>query len=220
MSVASSVRTQGTSRRTARMAVRGAHHLRMTTARRLVIALLALCAGLGVPVGVASADRDAVLQDCQDGRLDQGHSRGDLRDAIEDIPTDLDEYTDCRDVIRRAQLGLNRSSSGGSGSGGSGGGTVGAGSTGGTGGGSGGSGNATEALANATPEEKDALARTAATGGNAPVRIGGALVGPRIGVSSSTSLPTPLVVVLVLLSLAGLAAGGVRVTRLVGARRS
>lgn len=197
----------------------------MTIARRLAIALLALCAAFAVPAGVASADRDAVLQDCQDGKLDSQHSRGDLRDAIEDIPTDLDEYTDCRDVIRRAQLGLSGSGGGsGSGSGGSGsgsgGGTGVTGGTGGTGGGSGGSSNATEALASATEAEKEALARTAAGGGNTPVQIGGAMVGPRIGVSSSTSLPTPLVVVLVLLTLAGLTACGVRVTKLVGARRS
>jgi len=193
----------------------------MTTARRLLIALLAVCACLGALVPVALADGDDVLRDCNDnGTLDKDYSQGDLRDAIENIPTDLDEYTDCRDVIRRAQLGLG-GSSGGSGSGQGGTGATGGGTAGGSAGGTGGaSANATDALANATEEEKAALAQTAAGGGTAPVRIGGVLVGPRIGVSSSTSLPTPLIVVLVLLSLAGLASIGLRVTKLVRADRS
>lgn len=202
--------------------------LRMTTARRLLIALLATCLCAVAPAGVALADGDDVLRDCNDnGKLDKGYSQGDLRDAIENIPTDLDEYTDCRDVIRRAQLGLGGSGGGsGSGSGGSGGGAGGSvdggvgGATGGGTGGGGSSANATEALANATPEEKAALAERTASGGTAPVRIGEVLVGPRVGVSSSTSLPTPLIVVLVLLSLVGLAGAGLRVTKLVGARRS
>ncbi len=223
MSITSSVRTSGTTqRRTARIPVRDAHHLRMTTARRLLIALLSTCLCAVAPTGVALADGEDVLRDCNDnGKLDKGYSQGDLRDAIENIPTDLDEYTDCRDVIRRAQLGLG-GSSGGSGSGfaGAGGGAGGASTGGGGGTGGGSSANATEALANATPEEKAALAQTTAEGGTAPVRIGGALISPSVGVASSTSLPTPLIIVLVLLSVVGLAGVGLRVTKLVGTSRS
>ena len=63
--------------------------------------------------GVAVASPDAVLEDCQDGRIDKKHSDKDLRDALQDMPADLDEYTSCREVIRSAQQGVR----GGGGSG-------------------------------------------------------------------------------------------------------
>ena len=182
------------------------------TLRRISTILLALCACLVAPAA-AFADGDAVLRDCNDnGKLDKKYKQSEYRDAIENIPTDLDEYTDCRDVIRRAQLGLGGSGGGsnpGSGSGTDG---TGAGSTGaGTGGSGGSSANATEALQNATPQERAALEAKAAAG-NTAIRVGGELLEPGklqfSGVSSSTSLPTPLIIMLALLAAAALATGG------------
>lgn len=188
------------------------------TLRRISTILLALFACLGAPA-VAHADGDAVLRDCNDnGKLDKRYKQSEYRDAIENIPTDLDEYTDCRDVIRRAQLGLG--GSGGSSGSGSGRGTDGGSGAGGGDGddGSGASANATEALQNASPEERAALEAKAAAG-NAAIRVGGELLRPGklqfSGVSSETSLPTPLIVLLALLVAAALASGGFVVRNLV-----
>lgn len=195
-----------------RPGVRGARRTVMSDLRRLIPLLLALAVALLAPAA-ALADGEDVLRDCNDnGKLDKRYSQGEYRDAIENIPTDLDEYTDCRDVIRRAQLGLNGSGSG-DGAGGSGGAT--GGGTGDSGGGAAGtagtgSANATEALADATPEERAALEQITAGGGTG-VTVGEELLRPGSfgfdGVASSTTLPTPLIVLLVLLGLGTLGSG-------------
>jgi hypothetical protein len=77
---------------------------------RIIAGLVALT--LCVPA-TALASSDQVLEDCQDGRIDKKYSAKDLRDALEDMPADLDEYTSCREVIRSAQQGVR----GGGGSG-------------------------------------------------------------------------------------------------------
>ncbi len=188
----------------------------MPSCRRSFLAALTGCAVALSPASALAANGQAVLRDCNDnGKLDKKYSQADYRDAIENIPTDLDEYTDCRDVIRRAQLGLdsNSNSGGGSGSGGGTGGSAGGGGASGldTGGGSssGGNANATDALATATPEERAALAETTAGGGEAGLKIGNELIRPKIGVSSATALPTPLVAIIVLLGAATLAGAGI-----------
>jgi hypothetical protein len=95
----------------------------VTRTRQILMLVLALCALLIVP-GAASASSDDVIQDCaEDGRLDHHYSPGELADAEHNIPTDVDEYTDCRQVISAARNRANRRGSGGGGSGGSGGGS-------------------------------------------------------------------------------------------------
>ncbi|HEX8208101.1 MAG TPA: hypothetical protein VF587_18705 [Solirubrobacteraceae bacterium] len=64
--------------------------------------LTALIALLAVPA-TAGASVDAIYDDCQDGRLDKRHTKGDLRQALKDMPADLDEYTNCRELIRAAR---------------------------------------------------------------------------------------------------------------------
>jgi len=76
----------------------------------LVLTLLALA--LASP-SAASADPFQILEDCQDGRIDKKYSNQDLRAALRDLPPDLDEYTNCREVIRSALQGVR----GGGGSG-------------------------------------------------------------------------------------------------------
>ena len=47
-----------------------------------------------------------MIRDCsEDGVLNGKYSQSELDGALEQLPSDLDEYTDCRAVIRRAQLG-------------------------------------------------------------------------------------------------------------------
>src|SRR4051812_22415643 len=71
--------------------------------RRLLVTLTLLFALL--PAAGALASGSAVIRDCTDaGRLEGHYSQHDLHQALSSIPTDVDEYTNCRDVIRRAAL--------------------------------------------------------------------------------------------------------------------
>jgi hypothetical protein len=72
-------------------------------AYRLVLAV-ALCA-LALPAA-AHASPNAVIRDCaEDGDLDRKYSNEDLRKAENNLPADLDEYSDCREVIAGAVTG-------------------------------------------------------------------------------------------------------------------
>src|SRR3954454_14625152 len=134
--------------------------------RRLLATLTLLCA---LTPSVALADGGKVIRDCtDDGRLQGKYTQRDLRDALSSLPSDIDEYTNCRDVIRRAAFG-GAGTSGGGGKGGSGGSSDGgAGAPGGEFGGfgDGGSGGAgatgapdRDPAASATPAERAALER-------------------------------------------------------------
>jgi hypothetical protein len=60
---------------------------------------------LAAAPGVSASARD-VIRDCsEDGVLDGRYSHSEIEKALEQLPSDLDEYTDCRSVIRGAQLG-------------------------------------------------------------------------------------------------------------------
>jgi hypothetical protein len=50
----------------------------------------------------ASAMADPITDCNTDGDLDQKWSNKELRDAIEDLPTDLDEYSNCREILSGA----------------------------------------------------------------------------------------------------------------------
>ena len=72
--------------------------------RRLshLLAAITALAVLALPAS-ALADPDAVIRDCgQDGKLDGHYSQKDLREARSNLPTDLDEYSDCREIISAA----------------------------------------------------------------------------------------------------------------------
>lgn len=74
--------------------------------RRTLTPLLLLLALAVVVPATASASSYDILEDCQDGRLDKSYSPSDLREALRDLPVDLDEYSNCREVIRSAQQGV------------------------------------------------------------------------------------------------------------------
>jgi hypothetical protein len=84
-----------------------------TVARHLfaitVLALLALPAP-------AFASADQVVRDCvYDGKLDHHYSNDELKRARDHLPSDADEYSDCRDVIAAAiNSGSDRSGGAGS----------------------------------------------------------------------------------------------------------
>jgi hypothetical protein len=78
----------------------------MTSIRHIATlgAALVAVAALTVPAA-AAASSDDVIKDCyEDGKLDRNYSRKDLKEAERNMPSDVDEYSDCRAVIRAAQL--------------------------------------------------------------------------------------------------------------------
>ena len=164
----------------------------------------------------AFASGSAVIRDCtDDGRLQGHYSQRDLRDALDSIPSDVDEYTNCRDIIRRAAFN-GAGSSGGGGSKGGGGGAAGGSSGGGGGGGAPGgefggfgpdNGNA-DPRTGAKPDELKAL-DAAANGGGAVKFADGTLIKPGDvrSAAATTDVPGPLVLAAILLALAALAAG-------------
>lgn len=200
------MKTLRTTRTSSPRARRTRTHLRSCAAAAVVVATLA------APT-VALAATDPVIADCAlDGKLDKTYTSAQYAKALKHIPTDVDEYTDCRDVIRRGQLGLGGSGSTGSGSsGGTGGGaTTGSGGTPGGGASSGNGINAyDQALATASPQERASVGQ-AAQKPPAAFEIGGRQVrADSLGhgdLASLNSLPTPLVIVLVLLGLGAIAA--------------
>jgi hypothetical protein len=152
--------------------------------------------------------REKILQECQDGRLTGSYTAKEIRDARNHIPTDIDQYSDCRDVLSRA---LDSLAGGG---GGTGGGTGGGGAGGGSG--PGGSG---PLLTPSTPADTKAL-QTAGQQGDQPVKVGEqAIVPGATGLASGaprTGLPALLIAVLALLGAAALGGGAPLVRRFGG----
>jgi hypothetical protein len=167
-----------------------------------MLLVLAALTALLVPA-TAGASPHAVILDCSDdGKLSRDYSNKELRGALDDMPSDLEEYSDCRQVIGSAI-----------GSGGDGnkvGGNGGAGDTGGSSGSSGGSLSGAQ-----TPEDQlsdqQALAAATADAQDDSIAVGDQQVKPgENGVfdlaSAENGVPTPLL--LVLIALAVLALGG------------
>ncbi|MCW3038859.1 MAG: hypothetical protein JWM31_764 [Solirubrobacterales bacterium] len=198
----------------------------MNLMRRTIIAAVLALSLLSPAAALASGG--AVVSDCAtDGKLDRKYSPGDYADALKHIPTDVDEYTDCRDIIRRGQLGLSGGSSSSSSSGGVPGTAGGGGTPGGTGGDAGAAGGTAagnglnaydNAIASATPEQRASVDKLV-KGTPTAVQIAGQQLRPdSLGhgdLGSLNSLPTPLVLVLLLLGVGALAAAASPVKALV-----
>jgi hypothetical protein len=76
----------------------------MRTHLRTSLVLIAVLL-LGLPAA-ARASGDDVIRDCaQDGKLDKTYSQKELQAAERNLPSDIDEYTDCRSAIRSAMSG-------------------------------------------------------------------------------------------------------------------
>jgi hypothetical protein len=155
--------------------------------------ILGALAALALPVP-AYASADQVIRDCaRDGRLDQKYSNSELRRARNNLPADLDEYSDCRDVIAAAIKG-------GSDKG------IGSGSP-----GIGATDPAGEAAAQAT-DQGDLAAITSGKGSKPSVDVGGTSLQPdssgffNVG-GAANEVPLPLLLALILLSLFALASG-------------
>lgn len=187
-----------------------------------LLTLSALILLLAVPTAGAGT-RENILRECQGGAITGTYTPGQLRDARKNIPTDIDEYSDCRDVLARAALS-GRSGSPTDGTGGGGGGVTGGG--GGLGGGSivsapGGVAGGGETVYPAGRQEEKAL-ETARKGG--AVSVGDEKIVPgAAGFAADAArngLPTTLLVVMILLALCAAAAAAPVVHRRVLARRA
>jgi hypothetical protein len=140
---------------------------------------------------VALANPQQVIRDCaQDGKLDHHYSLSDLKNAEKKLPTDVDEYTNCRDVINQAEV----QGSGGKSHGNAKAAVAGAGKNNGGGGGGG-----------AHPSQQDVNALSKAQSGAAqPLELHGQKVMPGSGgvfntAGSANNLPTPVLLALIAL---------------------
>jgi hypothetical protein len=153
---------------------------------RLSIGLLSALLLVLSAASTARADVGAtIINRCTHGQSLSGYSQQAYREALRELPTEVEEYSDCANLIRRAQLAAA-----------------------GRGGGSAGNGATAIPL---TPAERSTLKR-AQTAGPTSLVVGGELVRPGVIhadiASALSSLPTPLLAILAFLLLcAGVLAG-------------
>ncbi len=184
--------------------------------RLLLVLLLALL--VAAPAASAGTRQD-IISDCyDDGRLNGNYTASQIRDARNNLPADVDQYSDCRDVLARALGGSgDKAVGGGSGGGGNGGG----GSA--LGGGGLGDATAAEPLTASGPEEQQALDAAALSGGDKPIQVGDTTIRPGAAAFGAgavrNDLPPSLLAALILLGAAAVAAAIPPVRRRVLARR-
>jgi hypothetical protein len=160
-----------------------------------VVVLLAMFLSIAAPAG---ADVGAtIISRCTNGKSLSGFSQSDYRKALQELPTEVEEYSDCANLIRRAQLAA-------AGKGGS-------------------SGEPTTAAPiPVTPAERVALNQAPKTGA-APVRVGNKAVRPGVihanVASALSSLPTPLLATLAFMLACALVLAGRAIRNSVHARR-
>ena len=155
-------------------------------ARRLAVPVMLLALLSIVPA--ARADVGAtIIERCTHGQSLSGFSQQDYRRALQELPAEVEEYSDCANRIRRAQLA-----------------------------GAGGSGARGEGVPIAlSPSERAALGALPKAGAS-PLRVGGQLIRPGVVhasiASALSSLPSPLLAILAFLlaCLLALAASSIR----------
>ena len=173
----------------------------ISTMPRLTILVAGLLLALIAAAPAQAASRGQIIRDCaDDGQLQGSYTQAELRDARQNLPSDVAEYTDCADVLRRGELpdrrpGGDDGADGGSGAAGGGGTTGGSPAGGGP-------------LSPTTDADRAELAKAAASGGDG-VDIGGQSITPgAAGLGAGAvrnGIPAMLVVVLVLLAAGGAA---------------
>jgi hypothetical protein len=166
----------------------------------LAVAFLSMVLSLAASAIPAQADiGEKIILRCTHGESLRGFTQKDYKKALKELETSSEEYSLCANEIHEAQRAAV-GSRGGSG-GGSGGGV-----------GSTGTGAAAPA-ATATPAERSNLSAAPSTGA-APLKLGGQVIRPGVVhvdiASAFSSLPTPLLAILLFLVACAVAlAGGV-----------
>ena len=172
----------------------------------LVMVLTLLVAA---PAAQAGTRADIVADCFDDGKLDGNYTASQIRDARNNLPADVDQYSDCRDVLARALGGSGSRELGGG--------------AGGALGGGGGGGGSSGPLTPSGPGEQRALEAAAEAGGSRPVQVGdGTIVPGASGFAAGAThsdLPPTLLVALILLGVVALAPIAPYVRRRVLARR-
>ncbi len=73
--------------------------------RTVTTTLVAVLALLAVVSPASASTRSKIIADCSDDGVLQGsYTPAQLRDARKHLPSDVAEYSDCADVLRRAEL--------------------------------------------------------------------------------------------------------------------
>jgi hypothetical protein len=186
--------------RSSRGGAEGRSALRRGLAPALGLALfLALAAPAAAGVGAQ------IISKCTHGESIAGFSQQAYREALQELPTEVEEYSDCANLIRQAELG----SAGGSHTG--------------AGGFFGGPAAGSVPPIPLTPAESTALKEARKTN-TPPARIDGALVQagvvPVSVASALSSLPTPLLVILAFMLACALVVAGGALRNRVRAKRS
>ncbi len=163
--------------------------------RRLSVGVLtALVLALCVAAPACADVGATIINRCTHGQSLAGFTQQDYNKALQELPTEVEEYSDCANLIRRAQLAS-------------------------AGGGGGGSGAAPIPL---TPAERSTLAR--AVKSPTPVQVGGQIVSPGVvnaSVASALSrLPDPLLALLAFLLACALVLAGGAIRNRVRSHRS
>jgi hypothetical protein len=181
--------------------------MRSATHPRLVLLMLAmLLAAVAIPAQALAQGSDEVIRDCAaDGDLDGNYSQDELDEAYENMPSDIDEYTNCREVIQsaREQRGGGDNNNAGSPSGGTTGGSSGGGAT-----APGGSGTDADEINSRAENSRKDDAPTASVAGEELDSSGGTYTAD----ADSGGLPTALIVALILVAL-GAVAGAIYLLR-------
>jgi hypothetical protein len=178
--------------------VRPRAHTRPPQRRGHARAALAVAAALALALvaaapAVATSTTTKILEECAAGTLPTGYSQQAYNQALKQMPPELAEYSDCPDLIHKAQFARAASSRG----------TGGAGEPG---------SGASTAVAAPTPTEQRTLESVPRGAAAAPVPVGGEVLHPGVVhvdlASAFNTLPTPLLVLLVFLLVCALALGG------------
>jgi hypothetical protein len=151
-----------------------------TKSSKTLIALASAAAFWAAAVPAHASPMD-VIRDCsEDGKLNRHYTAKELGGALRRLPSDLDEYTDCRGIIRRAQLaGANKGSKGILGK--------------------------VDTVSPPTPKEQEKLDKATKTRPG-PVAVGGRAVLP--GAEGASSVQLPAFVLAALIGLGGLVLSG------------
>jgi hypothetical protein len=183
----------------------------------LFIALLALAlpvSGLMLAAPAMAYNISTVYKDCEaNGQLTRHYPQAELKAALNAMPSEVAEYSACADIIRQALIGASSHGGGHNGTSGS---TLAGGGHGSGGGPGGGSASGYGSTGGSSTND----GRSAGGGNGNAVRLAGTDIRPgSTGTgAAASSLPTALVIVLILLALTALSGGAVAIRRRVIAR--
>jgi hypothetical protein len=159
--------------------------------------LTALIAAIVAAIFVSSASADigaTIIERCTHGQSLSGYTQQDYRKALQEVTAEVNEYSECSNLIRKAELAAAGRKIGS------------------TPGGGGSAGSLPANVAPPTPAEQTELQQAVHHAGSEPVQLGGQPVVPGVVhaniASAVNSLPTPLLAMLAfLLTIAALLLG-------------